>query len=162
MGTGSFLVVKRPGCGVDHPPLSSAEVKERVKLYLCSSSGPSWPVILPFDSLLLCDQKYHNRGNKSYTSPSTANIVFFLHLCNLSHRNTVLHLNLGFLLSCIPRIPYVVEILLLTLYRPGLSLRLWIFPMPFIYVLLTIFWINSFFLNGRQYLSELKFSRLPN
>ena len=27
-----------------HPP-SSAEVKERVELYLCSPSGPSWPVL---------------------------------------------------------------------------------------------------------------------
>jgi len=42
MGTGSFLGVKRPGCGVDHPPPSSAEVKERAELYRHSSSGPSW------------------------------------------------------------------------------------------------------------------------
>ena len=41
MGTGSFPGVKRPGRGVDHPPSSSAEVKERVGLYLYSSSGPS-------------------------------------------------------------------------------------------------------------------------
>jgi len=33
MGTGSFPGVKRPGCGVNHPHLSSAEVKERVYLY---------------------------------------------------------------------------------------------------------------------------------
>ena len=45
MGTGSFLGVKRPGRGVDHPPQSSAKVKERVELYLYSTSGPSWPVI---------------------------------------------------------------------------------------------------------------------
>jgi hypothetical protein len=45
MGTGSFPGVKRPGRGVDHPPTSSAEVKERVELYLYSTSGPSWPVI---------------------------------------------------------------------------------------------------------------------
>ena len=45
MGTGSFPVVKRPGLGVDHLPLSSAEVKERVELYACSPSGPSWPVL---------------------------------------------------------------------------------------------------------------------
>ena len=32
MGTGSFPGVKRPGRGVDHPPPSSAEVKERVEL----------------------------------------------------------------------------------------------------------------------------------
>jgi hypothetical protein len=34
-----------PGRGVDHPPPSSAEVKERVELHLCSPSGPSWSVI---------------------------------------------------------------------------------------------------------------------
>jgi len=45
MGTGSFLGVKRPGRGVDHPSPSSAEVKERVQLYLYYTSGPSWPVI---------------------------------------------------------------------------------------------------------------------
>ena len=38
-GTGSFLAVKRPGRGVDHPPPSKAEVKERVELYLYSPSG---------------------------------------------------------------------------------------------------------------------------
>jgi len=32
MNTGSFQEVKRPGRGVDHPPLSRAEVKERVEL----------------------------------------------------------------------------------------------------------------------------------
>jgi hypothetical protein len=36
MGTG----VERPGCGVDHPPPSSAEVKERVEQYLNSPSTP--------------------------------------------------------------------------------------------------------------------------
>jgi len=36
MGTGSFPGVKRPGRGVDHPPQSSAEVKERVELHLYS------------------------------------------------------------------------------------------------------------------------------
>jgi len=40
MGTGSF-----PGRGIDHPPPSRAEVKERVELYLYSPSGPSWPVL---------------------------------------------------------------------------------------------------------------------
>jgi hypothetical protein len=45
MGTRSFLEEKRLGHGVDHPPPSSAEVKERVKLYLYSPSGPSWAVI---------------------------------------------------------------------------------------------------------------------
>jgi hypothetical protein len=33
-GTGSFPRVKRPRCGADYPPTSSAEVKERVEPYL--------------------------------------------------------------------------------------------------------------------------------
>ena len=44
MGTGSFQGVKRPGCGDDQPPPSNAEVEERVELYICSHSGPSWSV----------------------------------------------------------------------------------------------------------------------
>ena len=34
-----------PVRGFDHPPSSSAEVKERVALYLYSPSGPSGPVL---------------------------------------------------------------------------------------------------------------------
>ena len=45
MGTRSFPGLKRPGRGADHPPTSSAEVKERVGLYIYSTSGPSWPVL---------------------------------------------------------------------------------------------------------------------
>ena len=37
--------LKRPGRDVDLPPPSSAEVKERVELYLYSTYGPSWPVL---------------------------------------------------------------------------------------------------------------------
>jgi len=46
MGAGSLPGVKRPGRGIDHPPPSTAEVKERVEIY-----PYSWPVIgwtLPF------------------------------------------------------------------------------------------------------------------
>ena len=60
MGTRSFPGVKRPGRGVDHPPPSGAEVKERVELYLYFSSGPSWPVlgwILPFLQQKVCSLK---------------------------------------------------------------------------------------------------------
>jgi hypothetical protein len=39
IGTGFFLAVKRPGRGVDHPPPSIAEVKERVELYLYPTLG---------------------------------------------------------------------------------------------------------------------------
>jgi hypothetical protein len=45
MGTGSCPGVKRPGRGVDHPTPSRAEVEGRVELYICSPSGPSWPVV---------------------------------------------------------------------------------------------------------------------
>ena len=45
MGTGSFPGVKRPGRGIDHPNPSSAEVKERVDLYLYCRFGPSWSVL---------------------------------------------------------------------------------------------------------------------
>ena len=45
LGTGSFPGVKRPVRGFDHPPHLSADVKERVELYLYFLSGPSWPVL---------------------------------------------------------------------------------------------------------------------
>ena len=41
----SFPGVKRPGRGVNHQSPASTEVKERVKLYFYSLSGPSWPVL---------------------------------------------------------------------------------------------------------------------
>jgi hypothetical protein len=45
MDAENFLVAKRPGRGVNHPLPSSAEVKERVELYLYSPSELSWPVV---------------------------------------------------------------------------------------------------------------------
>jgi len=45
MGTAFFLGVKLPERGVDHPPPSSVEVKERVELHFYSSSGPWWPAV---------------------------------------------------------------------------------------------------------------------
>ena len=51
MGIVSIPGVKRPGRGVNHPPPSSAEVKERIELYMYSPSGPLWLVLrqtLPF------------------------------------------------------------------------------------------------------------------
>jgi len=43
-GTGSFPEVEQPGIGVEYPPPSSAEVKERVEICLYTPSGPSWAV----------------------------------------------------------------------------------------------------------------------
>ena len=40
VGIDSFPSVKRAGRGVDHPPPSSAEVKERVEIYVYSPFGP--------------------------------------------------------------------------------------------------------------------------
>jgi hypothetical protein len=37
----SLPEIKRPGHGAKHPPPSRAEVKERVELYIYSSSGPT-------------------------------------------------------------------------------------------------------------------------
>jgi len=39
MGAGCFPGVKRPGRGVDHPPPCSAEVKERLQLYIYCPSA---------------------------------------------------------------------------------------------------------------------------
>ena len=36
---------KRPGDGVEYTPPSSADIKDKVKLYLYYASGPSWPVL---------------------------------------------------------------------------------------------------------------------
>ena len=41
----SFPGVAQPGRGVDHPPTSSAVVKERIELYFYSPFGSSWPVL---------------------------------------------------------------------------------------------------------------------
>jgi hypothetical protein len=45
MANGSFPVVKQQGHEVDHPHPSSTKVKERVELYIYSTSGPLWPII---------------------------------------------------------------------------------------------------------------------
>jgi len=45
LGTRSLLAGKQLGHCVDHPPLSSAKVKEREELYLHSSSGSLWAVL---------------------------------------------------------------------------------------------------------------------
>jgi hypothetical protein len=62
MGTGSFLGVKRPGHSIDHPPPSSAKVKEGVELYVYSLSEPSWPV-LGRTLLYYLDATHENMAN---------------------------------------------------------------------------------------------------
>jgi hypothetical protein len=53
VGNASFPGVKRPGRGVNQPPNSSADVKERVELCLYSPSEPFWQVIQRTLALLL-------------------------------------------------------------------------------------------------------------
>jgi hypothetical protein len=53
-GYRDFTGMKRAGRGVEHPFQSSAEVKERVELYIYSRYGPSCPV-LGWTLTLLCD-----------------------------------------------------------------------------------------------------------
>jgi hypothetical protein len=63
MGTGSFPGVKRLGLGVEHPSNYSAEVKERVELYLI----PLWDFVacsrtnftLPYLTLPYLTLSYH-------------------------------------------------------------------------------------------------------
>ena len=69
MGTMSFPGTKRPGRGVDHPPPSTAEVKERVELYLYFPSGLSWPVLgwtLPYYYYYHHHHHYNYQHNHHY------------------------------------------------------------------------------------------------
>jgi hypothetical protein len=45
MGAGLFPTIKQPTRGIDHPPTSRAEVKERVELHLYSPCGSSKAVL---------------------------------------------------------------------------------------------------------------------
>ena len=61
----AFPGVKPPTRGVDHPRPSSAEVKERVELYLYCPSGPPWPVLgrtLPYCYMLSVRSAVRNRS----------------------------------------------------------------------------------------------------
>jgi hypothetical protein len=46
---------KAAGRGVDYPPSSCSEVRERVELYLYSPCGPSWHVIRRTLHFVLCN-----------------------------------------------------------------------------------------------------------
>jgi hypothetical protein len=65
MGTGYIPWIKRPGRGVNHPPTCSAEVKERVGLYLYSLSGTSLSVLgwtWTYPCICLEGQEIHERA----------------------------------------------------------------------------------------------------
>jgi hypothetical protein len=47
MSTVSFPGIKWPGPIVDYPPLSVADVKEKVELYIYSTSGTSGALFIP-------------------------------------------------------------------------------------------------------------------
>jgi len=49
MGIGSLQGVKLPGRGLNHPPSSKAEVKEKVELYLYSASVSSRQAMIEID-----------------------------------------------------------------------------------------------------------------
>ena len=81
---GLFRGIKRPGRGVDHPPLSSAEVKERVELYLYPPPfGLSWPVLgwpLPLtykNCKFLSEHKNKNQWQQHFVTVN----VFALGFC---------------------------------------------------------------------------------
>ena len=68
---------KRPRRVVDHPPASSAEVKERVELYIYSPSRPSWPVIwwaLPLALLQMTFRKNVSQPRSDQLRPTCANL----------------------------------------------------------------------------------------
>ena len=83
IGTGSFSGVKWPGYGVDHRPASSTEVKERVELYLYSSSEPSSPV-LGWTLLFLC-----NLHSSLHYIKTVMHLPMWMRTCTHTHTHTV-------------------------------------------------------------------------
>jgi len=74
MGTGSYLGVKRPGRGVDHPLPSSAVVNEGAELYLYALSGLSWLILgrsLPLRTLKIGNRRDKNYGDNVIVRNST-------------------------------------------------------------------------------------------
>jgi hypothetical protein len=79
ISTEEFPVVERSGPGANLPTPFSAEVKERVKLHLYSTSGASWPLVgwpLPFTFYLCLSERNKSR---TVTIPD-----HFPNLCHLA------------------------------------------------------------------------------
>jgi hypothetical protein len=80
----SYLQGKAARCGIDRPPLSSTEVKERVVLYLYQVSEPSRPVAggtLPVSFvMLLCYILHFNSRVSAYYSDLQNMLLTFEHL----------------------------------------------------------------------------------
>jgi len=80
IGTGSFPGVKRPGLGIDHPPPYSVRVKERVELYLYSTSGRSWPVkgwTVPLPIHFYCPCCYNSNTSFSVSVAQEGSIFLY-------------------------------------------------------------------------------------
>ena len=75
MGTEPFPGVYRPGRGVVHSPTPSAEVKERIELYIYLPSGPSWSVLERAFSLPGLLTNYHNTDENYFTSLGFRRVV---------------------------------------------------------------------------------------
>ena len=65
---GLYPRLRRSGRGVNHPPQSSTEVKEKIELYFYSPSGPSWtvlgrslplPLVFPFNPIQIIIYNLH-------------------------------------------------------------------------------------------------------
>ena len=89
-----FPGVERPGRGVDHPPTSSSEVKERVQPYFYFPYGFSWPVLeqtLLYFTLPKCNTESRDWSSCCGQKISSLHIIIDLLLKSLGHaeRNLV-------------------------------------------------------------------------
>lgn len=118
MGTASFPVVKRLGHVVDHPPPYSAEVKEKVELYLYSTSGPSCPVIGCILPLPLRGEAYEYTVASNFVQPH--NIQNSRNILNLNYSNKIdmYSVEHSSVFYCISGNKFVIS----TIFRPALHI----------------------------------------